>query len=146
MKPKNRRLFIILGTLLSMGVGVFLILEAFRKNIIFFHTPKDLKTENIPPSQHLRLGGLVKEGSIIPQGNTTVFVVTDGQSDVPVIFTGLLPDLFREGQGVVAEGTYDAGLFTATSVLAKHDENYMPRDVKNALQEGGYWKPQKETP
>jgi cytochrome c-type biogenesis protein CcmE len=130
--------------LIGVGVGVLmlavgLVLFALRDSIVFFHTPSDLAEKAIPVGQRFRLGGLVAAGSVKRgEGAKVGFVVTDTLKNVPVVYEGVLPDLFREGQGVVAEGKLTAqGTFIADTVLAKHDENYMPPAVAKALQEKG---------
>jgi cytochrome c-type biogenesis protein CcmE len=139
MTRKQRR-----GVLIGVSVGVLmlavgLVLFALRDSIVFFHTPSDIAEKHIAPGQRFRLGGLVAAGSVKRgEGAKVDFVVTDTLKDVPVAYEGVLPDLFREGQGVVAEGTLTAqGTFLADTVLAKHDENYMPPAVAKALQEKG---------
>jgi cytochrome c-type biogenesis protein CcmE len=120
-----------------------LVLTAFEDSIVFFYSPTDLVQKPIAPDRRFRLGGLVEEGSVVrqPDGVTIDFRVTDTANEVPVRFRGLLPDLFREGQGVVAEGALDGGgTFVATDVLAKHDENYMPPEVAESLKQAGQWK------
>ena len=142
MKPKHQRLaFISLGFLLLAG-AVALVLTAFQDNLVFFHSPTDLKTKVISAEQRLRVGGLVEEGSVKQIADANVrFTVTDLANSVQVNFRGILPDLFREGQGVVAEGTIGAdGRFTAREVLAKHDETYMPKEVADALRKSGQWR------
>ncbi|MGI6245264.1 MAG: cytochrome c maturation protein CcmE [Pseudochelatococcus sp.] len=141
MTRKQRRLTLIAGGLAVLGTALGLVLFAMRDTIVFFRSPADIAAMNIPPGTRLRLGGLVKEGSVArPGGQTVHFVVTDGAGDIAVRYTGLLPDLFREGQGVVTEGVLAPdGSFAADSVLAKHDENYMPREVADALKEKGLW-------
>ena len=117
-----------------------MILYALNDEIVFFQSPSDVAEHTIPHGQRIRLGGLVKDGSIDRQGETVRFVVTDGAADLAATYTGILPDLFREGQGVVAEGAVgDDGIFHADTVLAKHDENYMPKEVVEALKERGEW-------
>ena len=117
-------------------------LAAFRDSIVFFNSPTDVVEKQIAPGARIRLGGLVKEGSVARGENLQVrFDVTDGQNTIPVAYQGLLPDLFREGQGVVTEGALDqAGTFKADSVLAKHDENYMPQGSRRRLKKQGHWK------
>jgi cytochrome c-type biogenesis protein CcmE len=139
MTRKQRR-----GLLIGLGVGVLsiaavLMLFAFRQSIVFFHTPSDVAEHKIAPGMRFRLGGLVQQGSVQRGTGTHVaFTVTDTLQSVPVTYEGILPDLFREGQGVVAEGILGAdGKFTADSVLAKHDETYMPPEVAKALKEKG---------
>ena len=122
------------------GVAAALVLTAFNDNLVFFHSPSDVVEKQIPADRHFRIGGLVQEGSVRRDGLTTDFVVTDLRNAVPVRYTGMLPDLFREGQGVVANGKLDAqGRFVASEVLAKHDENYMPPEVAEALKKSGQW-------
>jgi len=140
MKRKHKRLLLVLVSLGLVGAGAALVLTAVEDSLVFFYTPGDLAERNIAHDQRFRLGGLVEQGSVRHEGPTTLFRVTDLTGTVPVRFTGVLPDLFREGQGVVAEGTLAAdGTFTATQVLAKHDETYMPKDVADALKKSGRW-------
>ena len=142
MKRKHQRLSLLgLGALAIAGAAA-LILTAFQDNIVFFHSPSDLLTKHFTPTQRLRVGGLVEQGSVHKQGDgvTVRFVVTDTAESVPVVYKGILPDLFREGQGIVAEGTFHDGVFEASEVLAKHDENYMPREVADAIKATGQWK------
>ena len=142
MTRKGKRLTLIIGALAVLGVAAGLILFALRDNIVFFYTPSEFARKHPPPGARLRLGGLVKQGSVQRSaGGRVDFAVTDGeQAELPVVYTGLLPDLFREGQGVVAEGTLGTdGVFHADSVLAKHDERYMPREVADALKKQGVW-------
>lgn len=133
---------LLLASLVFLGGAAALVLTAFQDNIVFFYSPTDLKTKQISASQRLRIGGLVEEGSVAKDesGKTVRFKVTDLANSVDVTFTGILPDLFREGQGVVAEGRFASGVFTASDVLAKHDENYMPPEVAEALKKSGQWK------
>ncbi|MFT0891122.1 cytochrome c maturation protein CcmE [Pseudochelatococcus sp. G4_1912] len=141
MTRKQRRLTLIAGGLAILGTALGLVLFAMRDTMVFFRSPADIAAMNITPGTRLRLGGLVKQGSVEkPGGQTIRFVVTDGAGDISVRYTGLVPDLFREGQGVVTEGVLmpDGG-FAADSILAKHDENYMPREVADALKEKGLW-------
>lgn len=143
MRPKRRRLIFLLASLAVLGLAVVLMLRAFDQNLVFFLTPSELAEREIAPGRRFRLGGLVEEGSVVrPEGSVeTRFTVTDLMATVPVTYRGLLPDLFREGQGVVTEGAMGAdGTFVATSVLAKHDENYMPAEVAEALRKSGQWK------
>jgi len=126
-----------------LGLAAALVLTSFQDSLVFFRSPSDLVEKPIPAGRNFRLGGLVEEGSIDSQGVTHRFRVTDLNDVVQVTFDGLLPDLFREGQGVVAEGSLtEEGLFVATNVLAKHDENYMPPEVAEALKKSGQWKPE----
>jgi len=142
MTRKGRRLVLISSALGVLGVAAGLVLFALNDTIVFFRSPSDIAAEHLSPGTRMRLGGLVKDGSVVRQDNAHVrFVVTDGGADVPVTYIGLLPDLFREGQGVIAEGVLDGdGSFRADSVLAKHDEKYMPKEVADALKKQGVWK------
>ena len=142
MTRKQRR-SVLIGTCLAvLGLAVGLVLFALEDSIVFFYSPSDVAEKNIKPGQRIRLGGLVEKGSVKRGENTTVeFSVTDTAKTIAVRYTGVLPDLFREGQGVVAEGKLGAdGSFVAESVLAKHDENYMPPEVAEALQKQGVWR------
>ena len=142
MTRKQRRLSLIGAALGVIALAVALVLGALKESIVFFNLPTDVVEKHIKPGTRIRLGGLVKEGSVWRGDSLAVrFEVTDGKRTIPVAYQGLLPDLFREGQGVVAEGTLDpAGTFRADSVLAKHDETYMPKDVADALKKQGHWK------
>jgi cytochrome c-type biogenesis protein CcmE len=142
MTPKKqRRLAFAITLLLAGGGAAGLALYALGQNTQFFKSPSDLVEQPVPPGQIFRVGGLVKEGSV--QRNTGLevhFVVTDGKNSIPVNYAGILPDLFREGQGVVALGTRGSdGIFTASEILAKHDEKYMPPEVVDALKRSGQW-------
>ncbi len=139
MTRKQRRGTLILAAVAVLGVAAILTLFALKDSIVFFHTPSDIAEKKVTSGQRIRLGGLVAEGSVKRGTGTHVeFVVTDTLKTVPVIFEGVLPDLFREGQGVVAEGVLDAGgHLAADTVLAKHDENYMPPEVADALKARG---------
>jgi cytochrome c-type biogenesis protein CcmE len=140
---KRRRLYAVLAGVTMLGVAAALVLFALEDSLVFFYSPSDLQTKQVEAGQRIRVGGLVAEGSVktLPDGVTTSFVVTDMQQSVTIRFRGVLPDLFREGQGVVAEGRLDAeGKFDATEVLAKHDEQYMPPEVADALKRSGQWK------
>ena len=146
MTRKRRRLYIVGGFMLIFATAAALVLMAFEENIVFFYSPTELarkmEQQPIPPDRRLRIGGLVEEGSVSrdKDGITILFRVTDTVEVVPVRFRGLLPDLFREGQGIVAEGSMAMdGSFVATEVLAKHDETYMPKEVADALKEAGQW-------
>ena len=140
LPPKQRRLIAILVIAALLAGAVALVLGALRENIVFFYTPSEIPAH--VDGRSIRLGGLVKTGSVEIDGLKSRFVVTDGQADIAVSFDGALPSLFREGQGVVAEGEIsDAGL-TARNVLAKHDETYMPREVADSLREKGVWQGQ----
>lgn len=141
MTRKQRR-SVLIGTCLAvLGLAVGLVLFALEDSIVFFYSPSDVTEKHIKPGQRIRLGGLVEEGSVKRGENTTVqFTVTDTAKTIPVLYTGVLPDLFREGQGVVTEGKLGSdGVFIADSVLAKHDENYMPPEVAEALKKQGVW-------
>lgn len=142
MTRKQRRLTLIGGGLAVLAVAVALMLNAFRDSIVFFNSPTDVVEKHVAPGTRIRLGGLVKDGSLVRGNNLTVrFEMTDGKTEIPVAYTGVLPDLFREGQGVVAEGTLNgAGVFAADTILAKHDETYMPKEVADALKKSGHWK------
>lgn len=141
MTRKQRRLTMIAAALAVLGIALGLVLVAMRDNIVFFYSPAEIVAKDVKPGTRLRLGGLVKAGSVERGADRLVsFVVSDGTSEVRVRYSGLLPDLFREGQGVVTEGVLeDAKSFRADSVLAKHDETYMPREVADALKKQGHW-------
>ncbi len=139
---KKRRMTLIGLGLLALGGAAALVLSAFEENVTFFYAPSDLQAKELPDGRNIRIGGLVADGSVekIEDGATIRFEVTDGAHAVPVRYRGLLPDLFREGQGVVAEGRLgEDGVFRADEVLAKHDENYMPPEVADALKRAGQW-------
>ncbi len=142
MTRKQRRLTLIGSGLAVLAVAVALMLNAFRDSIVFFNSPSDVVEKHVEPGTRIRLGGLVKDGSLVHGNNLNVrFEVTDGKTEIPVAYTGVLPDLFREGQGVVAEGVLDGGgTFNADTILAKHDETYMPKEVADALKRSGHWK------
>jgi cytochrome c-type biogenesis protein CcmE len=136
MKPRSKRLIAIACGLAALGVATALVLNAFNSNLVFFFSPTQVAANEAPQGRSFRIGGLVEEGSIKreTQGLTTRFVVTDLAKTIPVTYTGLLPDLFKEGKGVVAQGKLGAdGIFRADQVLAKHDENYMPPEAADAL-------------
>jgi cytochrome c-type biogenesis protein CcmE len=138
--PKRRRLWLLVASLGVLGVAAALVLTALNDNIVFFYSPSQLAEKKPAPDRRLRIGGLVEQGSVKKEGEIVRFTVTDMQKTVPVVYRGLLPDLFREGQGVIAEGSLGSdGVFTAREVLAKHDENYMPPEVAKALKESGRW-------
>ncbi|MBC8035633.1 MAG: cytochrome c maturation protein CcmE [Rhizobiales bacterium] len=141
MTRKQKRLSVILAGLAVLGVAAGLVLFALRDTIVFFYTPSEISEKGVQPGQRLRLGGLVEKGSWKKsEGTLNSFTVTDTIKTLPVTYNGQLPDLFREGQGVVAEGMLNAtGIFVADTVLAKHDENYMPRDLADKLKEKGVW-------
>lgn len=141
MTRKQKRLSIIAAAMAFLAAAAGLVLFALRQEIVFFRTPSDLVTMAVKPGERVRLGGLVEKGSIVRgEGTQVAFVVTDTDKTVKVTYNGILPDLFREGQGVIAEGALgDGGVFVADTVLAKHDENYMPKEVADALKEKGVW-------
>ena len=142
MKRKHKRLTFVLIALLLLSSAAALILTAFEDNIVFFYSPTELKVKNPNQNQRLRIGGLVKIGSIKrPAGSSITFSITDTAKTVQVRYKGILPDLFREGQGIVAEGRWTGEVFQADEVLAKHDENYMPPEVADAIKKSGNWKP-----
>jgi cytochrome c-type biogenesis protein CcmE len=146
MTRKQRRLLLIgvAGVVLAAAVG--LILYGLSDRIVFFNSPSDVLAQKLPPGTRLRLGGLVADGSVVKKdGGNVLFAVTDGNATIPVTFTGILPDLFREGQGVVAEGVISTAGFAADTVLAKHDERYMPADVVEALKKQGVWQETSQT-
>jgi cytochrome c-type biogenesis protein CcmE len=137
MKPRHKRIALIIAGLAILGIAVTLVLSAFRSNLVFFFTPTQVVAHEAPQGRNFRIGGLVEKGSVKrqPDGVTVRFVVTDTAKSVPVTFTGILPDLFKEGKGVVAQGKLGAdGVFVASEVLAKHDENYMPPEAADAVE------------
>ncbi|MCA6126265.1 cytochrome c maturation protein CcmE [Bradyrhizobium sp. WSM 1704] len=142
MTRKQRRLTLIGCALAVLAIAAGLVLNALRDSIVFFSTPSMVAEKHIGPGKRFRLGGLVETGSVKRGDNLAVtFTVADGSATLPVAFKGILPDLFREGQGVVAEGALDtSGVFRADTVLAKHDETYMPKEVADALKKQGHWK------
>jgi cytochrome c-type biogenesis protein CcmE len=142
MTRKQRRLILIGSGMAVLAIAVALMLNALRDSIVFFNSPSDVVEKHVAAGTRIRLGGLVKNGSVVRGNNLSVrFEVTDGKNVIPVNYQGALPDLFREGQGVVAEGALDAGgTFKADSMLAKHDETYMPKEVADALKRSGHWK------
>ena len=140
MTRKQRRLYFVLLGMLALGAATALVLTAINDTLVYFYTPADLQKKQVGPDRRLRIGGLVEQGSVVKQGENVRFVITDLVATVPVTYVGVLPDLFREGQGVVAEGRLDGqGVFRATEVLAKHDEKYMPKEVSDALKQSGRW-------
>lgn len=147
MNPKYRRLFIIILIISTIALATQLVLIALRDNIIYFFTPNELKikygdNENI--KRKIRVGGLVLENSVVKNNDIVNFTITDKKNEILVVFNGQLPDLFREGQGIVAEGNFKDNKLIATQVLAKHDENYMPPEVADALKKNGAWKGDKD--
>jgi cytochrome c-type biogenesis protein CcmE len=142
MSRKRRRLLAVMVGLGLLGAATAMVLAAFNDNLVFFYGPSDLAAKAIPPGRRIRIGGLVEQHSLAREADSrgVGFRVTDGKTVIAVVYDGVLPDLFREGQGVVAEGRLRAdGVFVATSVLAKHDEKYMPPEVADALKKAGRW-------
>tara|TARA_B100000965_G_scaffold388239_1_gene392576 strand:+ start:285 stop:722 length:438 start_codon:yes stop_codon:yes gene_type:complete len=142
MSPKLMRLFGLLMFLSFLALGTFFLLSALNSNIVYFFGPTQIinKDKNFWNNRRIRLGGLVENGSIAKNGIDTNFIITDGNSSIKVIYSGLLPDLFSENQGVIVEGLFTEQIFTADIILAKHDENYMPREVAEDLKLKGVWK------
>ena len=143
MNPrKRRRLWFVAALLAASAGGTALVLSALKDNVVYFYSPSDLAAKSVEPGVALRIGGLVARGSVTRGPGAEVhFVVTDGRKQIPVTYTGVLPDLFREGQGVVAAGALESGgVFAASEILAKHDERYMPPEVVDALKRAGRWK------
>jgi cytochrome c-type biogenesis protein CcmE len=141
MTRKQRRLILIGSSLGVLAIAVALVLSSLRESIVFFNSPTDIAESKTAPGKRVRLGGLVKMGSVERGDNLQIhFKVTDGNKDIPVNYRGIVPDLFREGQGVIAEGHIEpGGTFIADTVLAKHDENYMPREIVETLKKQGHW-------
>jgi len=140
MTRKQRRLILLALAMAALGGATTMILVAFNDNLVFFYSPSELQAKAVAADRPVRIGGLVELHSLARDGTTVSFRVTDGAADLAVTYTGVLPDLFREGQGVVAEGRLRPdGSFLASTVLAKHDENYMPREVVDALKKSGHW-------
>ena len=133
MTPRRKRFAIALGILAVVGGATALVLNAFQSNLVFFYSPSQIVAKEAPVGRTFRLGGLVLEGSVQREGVLVRFEVTDTATTVPVQFSGILPDLFKEGKGVVAQGKLENGVFQAKEVLAKHDENYMPPEAAEAL-------------
>ncbi|MEI7968197.1 MAG: cytochrome c maturation protein CcmE [Betaproteobacteria bacterium] len=137
MKPRHRRLALVAAGVAVLAIGATLILNAFNSNLVFFYSPSQVAENEAPVNRSFRIGGMVETGSVQrqPDGVTVRFVVTDTAKSIPVVFTGILPDLFKEGKGVVAQGKLETnGTFRASEVLAKHDENYMPPEAADALE------------
>ncbi|MFM7533495.1 MAG: cytochrome c maturation protein CcmE [Rubrivivax sp.] len=134
MKPRSRRLALALGGVAAVGAIVALVLNAFQSNLVFFYSPTQVAAQEAPKGRTFRVGGLVQEGSVQREGTRVSFVITDTAQVVPVRYEGILPDLFKEGKGVVAQGQLQGGVFVAREVLAKHDENYMPPEAADAIQ------------
>ena len=140
MKPRHKRLAAVAAGVVALGIAAALVLGAFQKNLVFFFTPTQIAANEAPQGRTFRVGGLVERGSVKREGDgvTVQFVVTDTAKSIPVVYKGILPDLFREGKGVVTQGRLGAdGVFVASEVLAKHDENYMPPEAAEALKKAG---------
>ncbi len=133
MKPRHKRFALLGGLLATVGVIVALVLNAFQSNLVFFYSPTQVSAKEAPSGRTFRIGGLVEQGSVKVDGTQVRFVVTDTATTVPVRYEGILPDLFKEGKGVVVQGQLQNGVFVAREVLAKHDENYMPPEAAEAL-------------
>ena len=136
MKPRTKRAIAIVGGLAALGIAAALVLNAFQSNLVFFFTPTQVAKNEVPKDRTFRMGGLVEPGSLVRQKDalTVNFKITDGAQSIPVVYTGILPDLFKEGKGVVAQGKIGPdGIFQASEVLAKHDENYMPPEAADAM-------------
>ncbi|MDX9861186.1 MAG: cytochrome c maturation protein CcmE [Rhodospirillales bacterium] len=146
MKPKRRRLTFVLIGMGLLAAAAALVLAAFRDSIVFFYSPSEIHAKALPAEQRIRVGGLVEEGSLsrAAGSGTITFRITDLAETIAVTYTGILPDLFREGQGVVAEGRFEDDVLKADEVLAKHDENYMPPEVADALKKSGQWEHMKD--
>ena len=135
MKPRHKRILAIVGGLAALGVATALVLTAFQENLVFFFTPSQVAANEAPQGRTFRIGGMVETGSVKRSGIEVRFVVTDTAKSIPVVYSGALPDLFREGKGVVAQGQLGTdGVFRAREVLAKHDENYMPPEAAHAVE------------
>ena len=144
MKPKSQRLIILFFFLCLLSLSTFLVLKSLEDNIVYFYSPTDINkkvfSNDIDLSKKIRIGGLVKENSILKEGKKISFKIHDGIEEILVIYNGILPDLFREEQGIVALGKIENKNFSAIEILAKHDENYMPKEVSDMLKKNGKWK------
>jgi len=144
MKPKSQRLIILFFFLTLLSLSTFLVLKSLKDNIVYFYSPTDINkkilSNEIDISKKIRIGGLVKENSILKEGKKISFKIHDGIDEILVIYNGILPDLFREEQGIVALGKIENKNFSAIEILAKHDENYMPKEVSDMLKKNGKWK------
>ena len=144
MKPKSQRLIILFFFLSLLGLSTFLVLKSLEDNIVYFYSPTDINekilSNEIDLSKKIRIGGLVKENSILKEGKKISFKIHDGIDEILVTYNGILPDLFREEQGIVALGKIENKNFSAIEILAKHDENYMPKEVSDMLKKNGKWK------
>jgi len=134
MKPRHQRIALLGGLLMAIGVAVALVLNAFQSNMVFFFSPTQIAANEAPATRTFRVGGLVQKGSVLREGLNVSFIVTDTAQTVAVRYEGLLPDLFQEGKGVIAQGRMSNGVFLAREVLAKHDENYMPPEAAAAIE------------
>lgn len=144
MKPRHKRAAMIVGGLAAIGLAAYFVLNAFQSNLVFFFTPSQVESGEAPKDRTFRIGGMVKQGSLKRDNLTVSFLVTDTLKEVPVTYTGILPDLFMEGKGVVAQGQLKGdGKFTASEVLAKHDENYMPPEAQHAMDQAALEKASK---
>ena len=135
MKPRHKRLAIVGGVVCAVGAAAALVLNAFQSNLVFFYSPSQIAANEAPTARTFRVGGMVVEGTVKRDGTKVSFVVTDTAKSIPVRYEGILPDLFKEGKGVVAQGQLQDGVFVAREVLAKHDENYMPPEAADALKQ-----------
>ena len=144
MKPKSQRLIILFFFLSLLSLSTFLVLKSLEDNIVYFYSPTDINkkilSNDVDLSKRIRIGGLVKENSILKEGKKISFKIHDGIDEILVIYNGILPDLFREEQGIVALGKIENKNFSAIEILAKHDENYMPKEVSDMLKKNGKWK------
>jgi len=140
MKLKHQRLVFVTVSIGFLCMATLLAMQAFRNNVIFFYSPSDLVERDIVPGQLIRLGGLVETGSVVRNGTAIRFLVTDGNRHIAITYQGMLPGLFRERQGIVAEGHLVDGTFEANRILTKHDEYYMPKEVVDTLKKTGQWK------
>ena len=144
MNPKSQRLIILFFFLTLLGLSTFLVLKSLEDNIVYFYSPTDINekilSNEIDLSKRIRIGGLVRENSILKEGKKISFKIHDGIDEILVIYNGILPDLFREEQGIVALGKIENKNFSAIEILAKHDENYMPKEVSDMLKKNGKWK------
>jgi cytochrome c-type biogenesis protein CcmE len=139
MKPKHKRLQLAFIVLIFISLGLWLILKNFNDNIVFFFSPSELKEKHLVKDKNIRVGGLVLDGSIIREGLETKFTITDNKTELTIQFHGALPTLFRANQGIIAKGKLIGNLFIAEELLAKHDENYMPKEVADSLKKSGTW-------
>lgn len=141
MKPKHQRLVFIVVTLFFLCIATLLVLRAFSENLVFFFSPSELAEKQINSSQTIRVGGLVVAGSIRQDAGNITFAISDGDATLIIYYSGIVPNLFREGQGIIAEGSLKSKTeFTAKRILTKHDENYMPKEIVDSLKKTGHWK------